>query len=168
MRDSLMFTVVYVSVMWALLAIFAGPIATLFRAEGTSRELIVFFCHFAAGSFLFNGAIFVASAAFNNLGYPTYSTLFNWGRSTLGTIPFVWAGAYFFGAMGVIAGWGLGAVVFGVVSMLVCFRVIRRIEAGTRRPTRPCWVRHLPGNRRFRRPRLRHCRSSWAIGGGSG
>ncbi len=129
MRDSLMFTVVYVSVMWALLAIFAGPIATLFGAEGTSRELIMFFCHFAAGSFLFNGAIFVASAAFNNLGYPTYSTLFNWGRSTLGTIPFVWAGAYFFGAMGVIAGWGLGAVVFGVVSMLVCFRVIRRIEA---------------------------------------
>ena len=32
-------------------------------------------------------------------------------------------------ADGVVAGWGLGAVVFGVVSMLVCFRVIRRIEA---------------------------------------
>ena len=129
MRDSLIFTVVYVTVMWALLAIFAGPIASMFGAIGTSRELILFFCHFAAGSFLFNGAIFVASAAFNNLGYPTYSTLFNWGRATLGTIPFVWAGAYLFGAIGVVAGWGLGAVVFGVVSMLVCFRVVRRIEA---------------------------------------
>jgi Na+-driven multidrug efflux pump len=129
MRDSLMFTVAYVTVMWALLAIFAGPIASMFGAVGTSRELIMFFCHFAAGSFLFNGAIFVASAAFNNLGYPTYSTLFNWGRATLGTIPFVWAGAYLFGATGVVAGWGLGAVVFGVVSMLVCFRVVRRIEA---------------------------------------
>ena len=94
MRDSLTVTIVYVAVVWALLAIFAGPIASLFGAEGLSRELIMFFCHFAAGSFLFNGALFVASAAFNNLGYPTYSTLFNWGRSTLGVIPFVWAGAY--------------------------------------------------------------------------
>jgi Na+-driven multidrug efflux pump len=129
MRDSLLVTIGYVAAVWALLAIFAGPVADLFGATGVSRDLIIFFCHFAAGSFLFNGALFVASAAFNNLGYPTYSTLFNWGRATLGTIPFVWAGAHFFGAIGVVGGWGLGAVVFGIVSMLVCFRVIRRIEA---------------------------------------
>jgi putative MATE family efflux protein len=125
MRDSLVFTVAYVLAVWALLAIFAHPIAGIFGAQGTSRDLIVFFCVFAAGSFLFNGAIFVSSAAFNNLGFPTYSTVFNWGRSTLGVIPFVWAGAHFYGAEGVIAGWGLGAVVFGVVSVLVCFRVMR-------------------------------------------
>lgn len=129
MRDSLVFTIGYVLVVWGLLAIFANPIASIFGAEGISRELILFFCHFAAGSFLFNGAIFVSSAAFNNLGYPTYSTVFNWGRSTLGVIPFVWAGAHYWGAIGVIAGWGLGAVVFGVVSMVVCFRVVRSIAS---------------------------------------
>lgn len=129
MRDSLLFTVAYVLVIWALLAIFANPIASIFGAQGLSRELIVFFCLFAAGSFLFNGAIFVSSAAFNNLGYPTYSTVFNWGRSTLGVIPFVWVGAHFYGAKGVIAGWGLGAVVFGVVSVLVCFRVMRALAS---------------------------------------
>lgn len=129
MRDSLLFTIAYVLAVWALLAIFANPIASVFGAEGVARELIVFFCHFAAGSFLFNGAIFVSSAAFNNLGYPTYSTVFNWGRSTLGVIPFVWVGAHYWGAIGVIAGWGLGAVVFGVVSMLVCFRVVNAIAS---------------------------------------
>lgn len=129
MRDSLLFTIAYVLAVWALLAIFANPIASAFGAEGVARELIVFFCHFAAGSFLFNGAIFVSSAAFNNLGYPTYSTVFNWGRSTLGVIPFVWVGAHYWGATGVIAGWGLGAVVFGVVSMLVCFRVVNAIAS---------------------------------------
>jgi putative MATE family efflux protein len=129
MRDSLLFTVAYVLAVWALLAIFANPIAGIFGAHGLSRELIVFFCLFAAGSFLFNGAIFVSSAAFNNLGYPTYSTVFNWGRSTLGVIPFVWVGAHFYGAKGVIAGWGLGAVVFGVVSVLVCFRVMRALAS---------------------------------------
>ncbi len=139
MRDSLVFTVVYVLAVWALLAIFAGPIASLFGAHDLSRELVVFFCLFAAGSFLFNGAIFVSSAAFNNLGYPAYSTIFNWGRSTLGVIPFVWVGAQLWGAKGVVAGWGLGAVVFGVVSVIVCFRVLRGIAA------RPPQDTPLPG-----------------------
>jgi putative MATE family efflux protein len=128
MRDSLVVTVVYVLVVWALLALFANQLASLFGAPPEARELIVFFCHFAAGSFLFNGAIFVSSAAFNNLGFPTYSTVFNWGRSTLGTIPFVWAGAHIWGVKGAIAGWGLGAVVFGIVSVIVCFRVLRTLE----------------------------------------
>lgn len=129
MRDSLTVTVVYVLAVWALLAIFADPIASLFGAQGEARDLVVFFCHFAAGSFLFNGAIFVSSAAFNNLGFPTYSTIFNWGRSTLGVIPFVWVGAKYYGAMGVLGGWALGAVLFGIVSMIVCFRVVRSIAA---------------------------------------
>ncbi|MEP4422366.1 MAG: MATE family efflux transporter [Nitratireductor sp.] len=127
MRSSLIVTVVYVLFAWALLALLRDHIAALFNAQGGARDLVVFFCLFAAGSFLFNGALFVANAAFNNLGYPSYSTVFNWGRSTLGVIPFVWAGAHFYGAEGVIAGWGLGAVMFGLAAVVVCFRVVRRI-----------------------------------------
>jgi putative MATE family efflux protein len=127
LRDSLVFTMAFVVVVWALLAVFAHPIADLFGAAGQSRELIVFFCRIVAGSFLFNGALFVASAAFNNLGFPAYSTFFNWGRATLGIIPFVWIGAHFFGAMGVLGGWGCGALVFGTASAIICFRVIRNI-----------------------------------------
>ena len=84
-----------------------------------------------ASCFLFDGAIFVSSAAFNNLGYPIYSTVFNWARSTLGIIPFAWVGAPYFGAEGVLAGRGLGAVVFGVASMVVCFRTLDGIARET-------------------------------------
>ena len=132
MRDAMVVTVIYVLAAWALLALFSDAIAALFNATGEARDLVVFFCLFAAGSFLFNGALFVANAAFNNLGYPTYSTVFNWGRSTLGIIPFVWLGAHYYGAKGVIAGWGLGAVVFGLAAVAVCFRVLARIA--TREP----------------------------------
>jgi MATE family, multidrug efflux pump len=128
MRDSLTVTIVYVLVVWALLALLSGPIASLFGATGLARELVIFFCVFVAGGFVFDGAIFVSSAAFNNLGYPTYSTVFNWGRSTLGIIPFAWIGAHYFGADGVLAGRGLGAVIFGVVSMAVCFRTLAGIS----------------------------------------
>jgi putative MATE family efflux protein len=128
LRDSLVLTLIYVLVVWALLALSRNGIADLFGATDEARALINFFCLFAAASFLFNGGLFVANAAFNNLGYATYSTLFNWGRSTLGVIPFVWLGAHWYGAVGVIAGWGLGAVIFGVASVIVCFRVLKQIE----------------------------------------
>ncbi len=139
MRDSLIVTMVYVLGAWLLLALFRHQLATLFGATAEARELIVFFCLFAAGSFLFNGALFVSNAAFNNLGHAGYSTIFNWGRATLGTVPFVWLGATLYGAVGVIAGWALGAVVFGIVSAVTCFRVVARI--GSEPPPGP----PLPG-----------------------
>lgn len=127
MRDGLTVTIVYVLAVWALLALFSGPIAALFGATGQARDLVVFFCLFVAGGFLFDGAIFVSSAAFNNLGYPVYSTVFNWGRSTLGIIPFAWIGAHYYGAEGVLAGRGLGAVIFGIASVIICFRTLAGI-----------------------------------------
>ena len=63
-----------------------------------------------------------------NLGFAFYAAALNWGRSTLGVIPFVWIGAQHYGATGVIAGWALGAVVFGVTAVFLCFRVIASIE----------------------------------------
>lgn len=127
MRDALTFVLIYCLCAWLLLAIFANPLANLFGATGEARELVLFFCLFVAGTFLFNGALFVANAAFNNLGFATYSTLFNWGRSTLGIIPFVWVGAQLYGAKGVLMGWGLGAIVFGLAAAVVAFRVVRKI-----------------------------------------
>ncbi|MBK8456009.1 MAG: polysaccharide biosynthesis C-terminal domain-containing protein [Phyllobacteriaceae bacterium] len=130
MTASLKFIMIYVAVVWAALALFAPQIAGLFGASGAAERLIVFFCVWAAGSFVFNGALFVANAAFNNLGFATLSTLFNWGRSTLGTIPFVWAGGMIAGAEGVLAGWGLGAVVFGVGAIVVALRKIDSVAGG--------------------------------------
>ncbi|MFZ6751251.1 MATE family efflux transporter [Undibacterium sp. Ren11W] len=128
MRDSLKFTLIYVCVMWALLALAGSHIAAAFGALDLGREIIVFFCLFVAGSFLFNGCLFVANAAFNNLGYPLYSTMLNWGRSTLGVIPFVWLGSHWYGAIGVLAGYGLGVVFFGVAGVWLCFHVLGKLE----------------------------------------
>jgi hypothetical protein len=71
-----------------------------------------------AGSWAFAGAQFVAAAAFNNLGHPNTSTLFNSGKATLGTLPFTIHGAYVAGPEGVVAGMALGSVIFGVASVI--------------------------------------------------
>ena len=125
MRDSFIFIMIYTLGVWAILALGHNFIADLFGAVGDARAVIVYFCLFVAGSFLFNGLLFIANAAFNNLGYAFYSTAFNWGRSTLGVIPFVWLGSQWYGAEGALAGYGLGAIVFGLASGLVCMKVIR-------------------------------------------
>ena len=127
-RDSLKVTLVYVLLVWLLMAVGSGFIADAFAAQGEARELIVFFCVFVAGSFFFNGALFVANAAFNNLGFAFYSTALNWGRATLGVAPFIWIGAQWFGARGVLAGYGLGVVVFGLLGVWLSRRVLRRLE----------------------------------------
>ncbi|MEO0329547.1 MAG: MATE family efflux transporter [Pseudomonadota bacterium] len=127
MWDSLIFTLVYTIAVWAILALLWTQIASLFSATGDAAGLIRFFCLFVAGSFIFNGALFVSNAAFNNLGYAFYSTVFNWGRATLGVIPFVWIGKQW-GPEGVLAGWGLGGIVFGIAAVVVCFRTISRLS----------------------------------------
>jgi MATE family, multidrug efflux pump len=125
--DSLKAALVYVLAVWAILAVLQPSIVQIFGATGDAAELIRFFCLFVAGSFAFNAALFVAISAFNNLGFPLRSTLFNWGRATAGVIPFVYFGREW-GPQGVLAGWALGGVVFGTLAVLVCFRTLRHLS----------------------------------------
>ncbi len=128
LRDALKVVVAYVLAVWLLMALASGLIADAFGAVGVGRELIVFFCVFVAGSYVFNGAVFVANAAFNNLGFVLYSTALNWGRATLGVVPFIWLGGHYYGVKGVLAGYGLGVVLFGVVGIWGCFKVLEQMQ----------------------------------------
>lgn len=115
LRDALVFTLIFCIAMWALLAMIRDQIIELFGATGDAASLINLFCVLIAGSFIFNGAMFISNATFNNLGKPLRATAFNWARATIGTIPFVYVGQAW-GAEGVLIGWGLGAVLFGTLS----------------------------------------------------
>lgn len=128
--DSLMLTLVFVAAMWALMALGRHAIAGAFDLSPEGVELVAFYCLYAAGSFVFLGILFVANAAFNNLGAPFLSTLFNWGRATLGVIPFVWVGGHYWGAEGVLAGQALGAVAFGIAALASALALVQRLEAG--------------------------------------
>ncbi|MGQ0457173.1 MAG: MATE family efflux transporter [Hyphomicrobium sp.] len=117
----------FTAVAWLLLATLAHPLADAFNAGAEARRLIVFFCRWLAPLFVFLGALFIANAAFNTLGRPHYSTALNWGRATVGTAPFVLAGGAWAGADGVLAGNMIGGVAFGVVSVLIGYRLIRTL-----------------------------------------
>ncbi|MEN9372898.1 MAG: hypothetical protein RIR79_450 [Pseudomonadota bacterium] len=126
LRASLWFMVIAVAGAWALLALLHTPIIQLFALQGDAAHMVRAFCLWIAPSFFFLGALFVANAAFNNLGHPLWSTAFNWGRATLGTIPFAWWGSHY-GAVEVLAGQAVGASLFGCLALWAAFRLTGRL-----------------------------------------
>lgn len=124
--EGLRFAAIYVLVASALLFLLRSPITNLFEAQGVTRDLLYWFCGPLALLFFFNAAIFVANACFNNLGRPLYSTWVNWGRNTLGTIPFVLLGSAVLGAPGVLVGQALGGVLFAGLGVWGALRVMAR------------------------------------------
>jgi putative MATE family efflux protein len=122
--DALIFTGLVILVVSGLLFVLRAPIADLFQAEGLTRDLVYLFCGPLSLLWFFNGVIFVANAACNNLGRPFWSTLVNWGRHTIGTVPFaLWLGGIW-QAEGVLIGQAVGGVIFGALSVWLALRVI--------------------------------------------
>ena len=127
---ALQFTAIYTVIMWAVLIALQGVIADQFGLRDLGRTLIFWFALIMTPLFFFNGVLFVANASFNNLNRPLWSTLLNWGKNTLGTAPFVIAGAALGGAPGVLVGQALGGVLFSILGVLLALRLIRAYESG--------------------------------------
>ncbi len=134
LRDALLFALAYCIVAWAILFLSRHAIAGMFGVTGHTAEYVAFFCAISGLAWLFNGFLFVANAAFNNLGFPLYSTAFNWGRATVGTLPVAWLGAHFGGVEGAMVGVALGSIAFGTAGLFTAFRAIAGIEARGRAP----------------------------------
>jgi putative MATE family efflux protein len=125
--DALKFALIYVTVVCVLLFVLRDAIAALFNASPGAAALIGLFCTFVAFTWAFAGAQYVANASFNNLGKPHWSTLFNWGKATIGTIPFVHFGALWAGAEGALLGMGVGSVVFGIAAGFTGYSLLNRM-----------------------------------------
>ena len=123
---AVIFVALVIALVSAVLFLARGAIADLFGAYGVTRDLIYLFCGPLALAFFFPGVLFVANAAFNNLGQPFLSTFTNWGRNAVALIPLVWIGSTFGGAQGVLIGQALAGVIFGAVAWVLALRVIAK------------------------------------------
>ena len=125
--DAFMVAVAYAIAAWALLAISAPLVNRFFDVHGQGAEFIIFYCHYGAAAWVFITCLFVANTVFNNLGFPFFALAFNWGRATLGTIPFVALGARWGGVQGAVLGLIAGAALFGLTGVGVAFWVTARV-----------------------------------------
>jgi Na+-driven multidrug efflux pump len=126
MIDANKFSLCTVATVSILLFLLQDLIITGFSATEDAAELVSLFCTWLAISFVFNGTLFIANATFNNLGYPHYSTMFNIVKATIGTIPFVYFGAKYAGAPGVLAGQAIGTVIVGITALIICIYMIKK------------------------------------------
>ena len=124
---ALMCNVVYVLFVWLLLWLLTDAIVAAFSAHNEAEQLIRFAITWLVGAFMFNGMLFVANASFNNLHKAHLATLFNFGRTILGTIPCVYLGGRWFGAPGVMAGEAVGAVLFGALAFVAVLWQVREL-----------------------------------------
>ncbi len=125
--DSFVLSVGYAFLAWAALALLSPLIVAGFDAQGQSAHLVTFFARYGVSAWVFITCLFVANTVFNNLGFPLLSTAFNWGRATLGTIPFATLGAKFGGVEGAMLGVAFGAALFGLSAVATAYYVTSRL-----------------------------------------
>ena len=128
LRDGVVFSALYVLVAWSTLALLRHVLVRIFGVTGLAADLVAFFCLVAGAIWFFNGLLFLANASFNNLGFPLLSTALNWGRATVGTVPFALLGAHLGGPQGALVGTGVGSLVFGTLAVIVAFRTVTVLE----------------------------------------
>ena len=128
LTDALKFNALYVVAVALLIYLIQDFIINLFKLSGDAADILALFCTWIAITYVFNGVQFIANSAFNNLGKPMYSTWFNLGRATIGTIPFVIIGGNIGQAGGVLIGQAIGGTIFALAALAMASRHIKRLK----------------------------------------
>ena len=128
LSDALLFAVCYTLIASLALFLLRGQIPDWFQSSEQISYLVTFYCTWLGVTWAFAGAQYVAQATFVNLGKAHWATLFNWGKVTVGTIPFIWLGSQWGGALGIIIGSVIGSVIFGIAAIVTAFRLANKIS----------------------------------------
>jgi|JI8StandDraft_1071087.scaffolds.fasta_scaffold75931_2 putative MATE family efflux protein len=125
---TLQFILYYVIISSIVLWLLADSIADSFGLDSEGKYLVVVFCKYLSFTFFMNGAIFVSNAAYNNLGNAKMSTYVNFAKATFFTIPFVYYGALYYGAVGIIVGQAVGASIIGTIAILYAYNFTNNLK----------------------------------------
>lgn len=126
---SLNFMIKYVLFLALALSFLQEHLVTLFSATAETATLVRFFCQYIPISFIFVAINLITVSFLNNAGYLHLSTLLNLSRMTLGTLPFISLGAFYYGAKGILVGQALGSFLFAMVAIIICYKVLARLNS---------------------------------------
>lgn len=118
--------VLYGVALWLVLAVAGPTVADYFQLAGTGREMFLAFAHYGAGLWILYGLDFVAQSMFLSMGGAWWVPVFGWLRGTAGSLPFIYAGAQWFGGTGAVAGMWLGNAGVAVLAVMTALLMARR------------------------------------------
>lgn len=128
-RDALIFCALYTLLAWTVLWLSSDVIIQVFGASEDAARLVRAFSEYAAGAYLFIGALFVGSAAFNALGKAYFSTVLTWFRDGIILWPILLIMSARFQAEGAIYGHALSGVITGLLAGIIGWVFVRRLKA---------------------------------------
>jgi Na+-driven multidrug efflux pump len=118
--------VLYGVALWGVL-LMAGPgIADYFQLTDTGRSMFLAFSRFGTGVWIIFGLDFVAQSLFSTLDRAGWVPTFGWLRGTVGSIPFVYAGARWQGGSGALIGLWSGNALVAILAIATALSVARR------------------------------------------
>lgn len=118
--------VLYGVALWGVL-LMAGPgIADYFQLTDTGRSMFLAFSRFGTGVWIIFGLDFVAQSLFFTLDRAWWVPTFGWLRGTVGSIPFVYAGARWQGGSGALIGLWSGNALVAILAIATALSVARR------------------------------------------
>lgn len=126
-RDALTFCFGYSLVAWLLLLASSRWVIAGFGLTPEGGTVYRAFSTIGAGGFIFVGALFVANAAFNNLGKAHRSTMVNWLRDGVLILPAAWFASQTFGAPGVIYGQAVAGGIAGFLAAVWAWHYLNGI-----------------------------------------
>lgn len=127
LTEALKANAIFCLVGWLALIVATPFLLRSLGLSEASAHLVLMAVMWLSPLFAFLGTLFVANAAFNTLGAAHLATLFNWGRATIGTIPFVWLGGHLAGAIGAFAGSIAGAVPAALLAIWFAYRRVDQL-----------------------------------------
>ncbi len=127
-KSAIIFAVLIVIAVTTVIFISRPYLISLFNLNGEAAYLLWLFCSGLTLFFITDGILFSTNAVFNSLGFPLYSTFFNYAKFFLGVIPTVYVLSYFYGAKGVIIGQAIGPIIVTLCAIAMCRRIIRKIQ----------------------------------------
>lgn len=123
-KQAMGFALGYTLLIWPLLYFLSDPISDAFNLVGDGRHVFWLFAALLTPLFFFNGILFIANAACNNLERPRWSMYMNWARNTIGILPFLWIGGTYYGLEGIVLGPAIGGVLFGILGFWVARHLV--------------------------------------------
>ena len=128
LSDSLIVMAVFCMGVSLLLWLSQNFVINSFRLNQQAAEIVALFCTYLAITFVFNGMLFTSNATFNNLNSPRLASALNVGKATIGTIPFVMLGSYYWQAQGVLIGQAVGSILFGILGYWMALLKVKKMR----------------------------------------
>lgn len=128
LRYSFGFSMIWGVVVFIILYLFGGFIASLFTQDATVVNITNMYFLIVGASYGFQGLVMLSTASFNGINKPYPSAIFSVVRMVVIYAPLAWIGAKYFGISGVFWGAMIANVSIGIVSFSYLHKSIRKIE----------------------------------------